>query len=552
LGIFQLLDGKIIPLVKDKNPLVSSTFSLFQEEDGSLLVGAETGLYSFKDGELTKFVKNGFSISRSVYFIIKSKQKNYWFGTIDGLTRWDGSSTIYNYSVDDGLSGYEMNRSAAVIDAENKLWIGTNTGLSSYSIGIERKAIPSPRLFLSTIETNAGNFYDLNKANYIPYDENTLQFTVRGISFRNENTIEYRIKLEGFDKDFYTLKQAQLYSIRYPNLPSGEYKLVVMAKNRLSVWSNPVFSESIIIEKPFYLKLWFMFFATVIFIILYLLVHKFLLTHREQARLETMVNKRTKELAESELKLKHTLDGLEEEVKQRTLELDNLNRTKDKIFSIISHDLRSPFMSILGFSEILEDELEEMDKKEIRSTVEKILVSSRNTVSLVDGLLEWSRLQIGGLVPEHRDVNVAKVIHVVLELFHPQITKKNIILSSQIEEDIHVFTDENIVKSVVSNLLSNAIKFTNPEGNILVSANKSGEEIILIVEDSGIGMNSEMVEKLFTLTGIKSRKGTANEKGTGLGMNITHDLLKKTGGDIKVESSPGEGTKFTVTFRNSD
>ncbi|MBK6681333.1 MAG: hypothetical protein IPG53_15610 [Ignavibacteriales bacterium] len=552
LGIFQLLDGKIIPLVKDKNPLVSSTFSLLQEEDGSLLVGAETGLYSFKDGELTKFVKNGFSISRSVYFIIKSKQKNYWFGTIDGLTRWDGSSTIYNYSVDDGLSGYEMNRSAAVIDAENKLWIGTNTGLSSYSIGIERKAIPSPRLSLSTIETNAGNFYDLNKANYIPYDENTLQFTVRGISFRNENTIEYRIKLEGFDKDFYTLKQAQLYSIRYPNLPSGEYKLVVMAKNRLSVWSNPVFSESIIIEKPFYLKLWFMFFATVIFIILYLLVHKFLLTHREQARLETMVNKRTKELAESELKLKHTLDGLEEEVKQRTLELDNLNRTKDKIFSIISHDLRSPFMSILGFSEILEDELDEMDKKEIRSTVEKILVSSRNTVSLVDGRLEWSRLQIGGLVPEHKDVNVAKVIHVVLELFHPQITKKNIILSSQIEEDIHVFTDENIVKSVVSNLLSNAIKFTNPEGNILVSANKSGEEIILIVEDSGIGMNSEMVEKLFTLTGIKSRKGTANEKGTGLGMNITHDLLKKTGGDIKVESSPGEGTKFTVTFRNSD
>ncbi|MBK8662404.1 MAG: HAMP domain-containing histidine kinase [Ignavibacteriales bacterium] len=170
----------------------------------------------------------------------------------------------------------------------------------------------------------------------------------------------------------------------------------------------------------------------------------------------------------------------------------------------------------------------------------------------MDGLLEWSRLQIGGLVPEHKDVNVAKVIHVVLELFHPQITKKNIILSSQIEEDIHVFTDENIVKSVVSNLLSNAIKFTNPEGNILVSANKSGEEIILIVEDSGIGMNSEMVEKLFTLTGIKSRKGTANEKGTGLGMNITHDLLKKTGGDIKVESSPGEGTKFTVTFRNSD
>lgn len=552
LGLFQLLNGKIVQLVKDRNPLVSSTFSLLQEEDGSLLVGSETGLYSFKDGALTKFERNGFSLNKSVYFMIKSPQKDYWFGTVDGLTRWDGGSTIYNYSVEDGLSGYEMNRSAAVIDSENRFWIGTNTGLSSYSIGVERKSIPAPRLFLSTIETTSGTFYDLNKSNFIPHDENTLQFTVRGISFRNENTIEYRIKLEGFDKDFYTLKQAQLYSIRYPNLPSGEYRLVVMAKNRLSAWSDPVYSASIVIEKPFYLKLWFLFFVGVVFVILYLLIHKYLLTHREQARLETMVSERTRELAESELKLKNTLDGLEEEVKQRTLELDNLNRTKDKIFSIISHDLRSPFMSILGFSEILEDELDEMDKTEIRSTVEKILISSRNTVSLVDGLLEWSRLQIGGIIPEHKDVNVAKVVHVVLELFHPQITKKNIILSSHIEEDIHVFTDENIVKSVVSNLLSNAIKFTNPEGKISVSANKSGEEIILIIEDSGIGMNSEMVKNLFTLTGTKSRKGTANEKGTGLGMNITYDLLKKTGGDIKVESSPGEGTKFTVTFRNSD
>ncbi|MBK6679595.1 MAG: hypothetical protein IPG53_05960 [Ignavibacteriales bacterium] len=178
---------------------------------------------------------------------------------LTGLTRWDGGTTIYNYSVEDGLSGYEMNRSAAVIDSENRFWIGTNTGLSSYAIGIERRSIPAPKLFLSTIETTAGTFYDLNKSNFIPYDENTLQFTFRGVSFKNESTIEYRIKLEGFDNDFYTLKQAQLYSIRYPNLPSGEYRLVVMAKNRLSVWSDPVYSASIVIEKPFYLKLWFLF-----------------------------------------------------------------------------------------------------------------------------------------------------------------------------------------------------------------------------------------------------------------------------------------------------
>ncbi|MBK7867882.1 MAG: HAMP domain-containing histidine kinase [Ignavibacteriales bacterium] len=125
-----------------------------------------------------------------------------------------------------------------------------------------------------------------------------------------------------------------------------------------------------------------------------------------------------------------------------------------------------------------------MDKDEIRSTVEKILVSSRNTVSLVDGLLEWSRLQIGGLVPEHKDLDLGKVILDVLELFQPQFTKKGINLKTNIEDDIHIFTDENIIKSIISNLLSNAIKFTNPEGLVSVIAQKQGEEIILIVEDS--------------------------------------------------------------------
>ncbi|GAB1348116.1 hypothetical protein MASR1M107_03270 [Ignavibacteriales bacterium] len=545
-GIFEIHPNKTINIIPRESVFDANVFSMLQDSDGTFFVGSESGLFTLENNKLKKFEKNGFSISKSVYFIVKSNDGNFWFGTIDGLTRWDGKNTVYDYSIQDGLAGYEMNRSAAVIDSKNVFWIGTNTGLSAYKIGSKRNKVAPPNIVFLNVETGSGEKYDLSKDVVISHNDNSLNFVFRGISFISESSIEYRIKLEGFDKDFYTISQSQLYSIRYPNLPSGSYRLVIMTKNRFSNWSEPAFSKTIVIERPFYFKLWFILLTLITVAGLAILVNVYYIAKKEQAHLEVMVDERTKALRASEEKLKSLLENLEEEVRQRTDELDKLNKTKDKIFSIISHDLRSPFMSILGFSEILDNEMDEMDTATIKSYLGKILSASRNSVSLVDGLLEWSRLQIGGVILSYNEVDMNAIIEEVRALFHPQLAEKSITLSVVSAESVKIVTDANIVRSVLRNLVSNAIKFTRKGGFITISLTRIANTIQLSVKDSGIGIPSEMIPKLFGMSNIHSRKGTSNEKGTGLGLNIAYEFIQKLGGQITVESEEGKGTKFTV------
>lgn len=547
-GIYKLENGKTVNLISEEPVFSANVFSFFKDDDGSFFAGTESGLYSVENKRLKKFKKNGFSISKSVYFIVKSNDGNYWFGTIDGLMRWDGKNNVFEYSTADGLAGYEMNRSAAVIDSKNVFWIGTNTGLSTYRIGSKTNKVAPPNVFFLNFETSSGEQFSLYKDAVVPHTDNSLIFSFRGISYISESSIEYKIKLEGFDKDFYTINQSQLFNIRYSNLPSGSYRLIVMAKNRFSEWSEPVYSATIVVERPLYFKLWFILLTLFVITGSAVLIYKYFIVSREQALLEAMVSERTKALQESEEKLKVLLENLEVEVQARTKELEKLNRTKDRIFSIISHDLRSPFMSILGFSEILDEEVDEMDKAVIKSYTEKILAASRNTVSLVDGLLEWSRLQIGGVVPAHEDVDLNAIIEEVHHLFNPQLSKKGLVLNVVFEEVVHLTTDANIIRSILRNLVSNAIKFTRKGGKITVSLVKNSDSISLSVEDTGIGIPKDMLPGLFSPENIQSRKGTSNERGTGLGLNITHDFVLKLGGEITVESQELKGSKFTVTL----
>ncbi len=545
-GLFLIGKTHYTNLLEGEDKMSSNVFSMLALSKDSLLLGTEAGLFLFNNGGLSKVSRNGFSISKSVYFILKSNEGYLWFGTADGLIRWNGGSTYHEYIVQDGLAGYEINRSAVLIDSRNRLWVGTNSGVSSFRLGKKDQEVAPPKVWLASVENSLGEKFPMNIENIFSHNNNSLNFSVRGVSFVSESLIKYKIKLEGFDEDFYEITQSQLQNIRYLNLPSGAYRLVVMAKNRFSEWSEPVYSKVILIEKPFYLQTWFILLVVTFLITTTILTNKYFLTSREQTRLEQMVSERTKALADSEAKLKNTLDGLEEEVRQRTAELEKSNKTKDKIFSIISHDLRSPFMSILGYSELLHDEIENMDPPTVRKYTDRIMDSSQSTLTMVDGLLEWSKLQMGGVIPTHEEVNLSIIAHEIEKLFHPQLLKKGLTLQTGIDESINLVTDPAIIRSVIRNLVSNAIKFTPQGGLIKVSAVSVNSFVEIEVVDTGIGIPQEMIPTLFTMETMQSRKGTASEKGTGLGLSLVHDLLKKVGGEISVESTVGEGTVFRV------
>lgn len=547
-GLFKVEKKSITNLIVSGDAAIKSVFSMLKESRDSILVGTEAGLYVLKSGEIYKLEKDGFSISKSIYFILRTRDGSYWFGTADGLIKWDGKTNVSEYIVQDGLAGYEMNRSAAVVDSADVFWIGTNSGLSSYPIFEAPSRVSPPRVWLASMETSSGDFLDLMHENRISHTENTLSFNFRGISFINEGLIKYRVKLEGFDEDFYEITQSQLQNIRYLNLPSGSYRLVVMAKNRFSEWSRPAYSKVILIEKPLFLQTWFILLILTVVVTAVLFGNKYFLTTREHTRLEEMVEQRTKDLAKSQKELKATLDGLEEQVRQRTEELENSNRTKDKIFSIISHDLRSPFMSILGYSELLHEDISSIDPATVEKYTGRIIEASQNTLTMIDGLLDWSKLQMGGIVPTDEKIRLQPVILEIEDLFRPQVAAKNLSLITEVDPQVNITSDPAILRTVIRNLLSNAIKFTNSGGLIKISAIQYDEMVNIQISDTGIGIPEDIIPTLFTFDTVQSRKGTANEKGTGLGLSLVHDLLEKVGGQITLQSTVGRGTVFSVSL----
>jgi len=240
---------------------------------------------------------------------------------------------------------------------------------------------------------------------------------------------------------------------------------------------------------------------------------------------------------------KTTERALEENEKQ----LRELVATKDKLFSIIAHDLKSPFTSIIGFSDMLIEKIQRKAYDDIEEYATIIQKSSWRAMDLLTNLFDWSRLQTGKMNFNPGTFDIVKTIKEVISLYNDTALHKSISISSYIPESFNVNADEPMIGTVLRNLLSNAIKFTNPGGHINISAFQSDSEYIVEITDDGIGMNSSVIEKLF-INGSYSIKGTNGEEGTGLGLILCKEFILKHNGRIWAESEPGKGSKFTFTL----
>jgi PAS domain S-box-containing protein len=237
------------------------------------------------------------------------------------------------------------------------------------------------------------------------------------------------------------------------------------------------------------------------------------------------------------------------EIKDNELKLIELNATKDKFFSIIAHDLRSPFNSLLGLTKLLEDELPTMSQGQIQKIVVTMRKSATNLFSLLENLLEWSRLQRGFIPYTPEPILLMPKVMIETALALESANKKEIELSCDIPEGLIVVADENMLGAILLNLTSNSVKFTPKGRKVVISAKPISDNWIEIsVKDTGIGMNKEMVENLFKLDMDTGRRGTDNEPTTGLGLFICKDFVEKHGGKIWVESEEGKGTTFYFTI----
>lgn len=228
--------------------------------------------------------------------------------------------------------------------------------------------------------------------------------------------------------------------------------------------------------------------------------------------------------------------------------LKDLNQNKDKFFSIIAHDLRSPFTSLLGFSEYLAKYARDCTHAEIEEYSLQMHKSAKSLFALLENLLQWSRLQSGQIEFEKTNVNLEEISKRIFELFKDLAQNKNIRIINKIDNSLVINTDPNILETVFRNLISNAIKFTKPGGEIHLYSTIFKNHIEFTVQDNGIGMSEEDVEKLFRIDVQYTTEGTNNEKGTGLGLVICREFIEKGGGTIKLSSKPGKGSEFKFTL----
>ena len=236
----------------------------------------------------------------------------------------------------------------------------------------------------------------------------------------------------------------------------------------------------------------------------------------------------------------------EEKIKSRNIELQRLNAEKDRFFSIIAHDLRSPFNTLLGFAELIADQKDEATADEMRVYANEIKKSALMLFGLLENLLEWSKLQKEAIDLKLNFLSLHDIVYQTIVVLSQTSEKKEINITNNIDRSFVVVADEKMLSSAFRNLISNAIKFTNPGGRIVISAYKDERAVTFFVRDSGIGIPSKDLDRIFERFYKTDR--SRSKQGTGLGLSITHNIISDHGGRIEVNSRPGEGTEFVLWF----
>jgi signal transduction histidine kinase len=246
--------------------------------------------------------------------------------------------------------------------------------------------------------------------------------------------------------------------------------------------------------------------------------------------------------------LNHKLNLSNQKLKESERNLMEINATKDKFFSIISHDLRNPFASIVSFSRILKRDILNMKKDELRELALELDKSVLKIDNLLENLLQWSRTQTGKIKYRPEYIALHEIIKENVNLVQNNARDKKIKLVDTVDDDLAVWADRNMTDTVIRNLLSNALKYTEQGGEIILSSYIKDHKVYISIKDNGVGIPEESKRKIFQTDSLHSTYGTMDEKGSGLGLLLCKEFVEKQGGEIFFESELGKGSVFTFSL----
>jgi signal transduction histidine kinase/ligand-binding sensor domain-containing protein len=534
----------------DKNHQVSKVYQdevfrnvvhIYEDEHGIFWLATRgSGLIKWnqKNNQIRKFTTLEGLSHNIIYAVYEDDFQNLWIPSNNGIMRFNkNSEEIITYYEEDGITNNEFNNISHYKAADGRLFFGSVNGITAFYPNeiIGKLDLHAPlvinNIFIQNSETgvlelNNSLFEETNKIRIEPNQTNfRIDFSL--LDYRNPNAIVYAWKIDELDEDWYLQKEN---TIRVNRLPYGNFTLRIKGKMSGGNWSEQEISIPIEVIRPFYLKNWFIASVILSFIGFFFLVFQWRISQveKDRKRLENLVEERTKELA-----IKAT-------------ELEGLNRTKDRFFALIAHDLRSPLITLGSLAKkvnflISKDRLSEVQI--LGSTVENAVDSVHK---LLDNLLKWALIQRNHFPYRPEFVQVKAVVNDVLGIYENIAETKEIELDAQISKNLKIFVDKNAIETVIRNITDNALKYTSKGGKVTITADQSNGKVCIKIKDTGIGMSEHEIESLFDLKAQKGNVGTGGEQGTGLGLVLCNDLIKMNKGDLKVHSESEKGTVFSI------
>jgi signal transduction histidine kinase/ligand-binding sensor domain-containing protein len=541
-----------------KNFVNSTIHTMLVDSENNLWVGGNRGITFINTADSIRYnysTKNGLP-SNIIMGILEDEQKNLWISTTSGLLKYEGavlhpdSLNYRNYSLSDGIQSRQFYTNSYLKDSSNEMFFGGINGFNMFNPALIKENRIPPKLVFTELrifnkrvqvgQKTEGNVVltkPLNETHQInlSYKQKVVTFDFVAIHYSNPKHNKYRYKLMPLENDWnYT--SAERSDATYTNLQGGEYTFMVEASNSDGFWNDSQLRLSVTVSPPFWQTWWFIVISVLLIVIAIVsyYLHRIASLRRYNAALEKDVSDRTEELNKQ---------------KER---LQELNLMKDKFLSIIAHDLRNPFQSLLGFTDLLESDFNVLDDKNKFTYITLISQSAKKIYSLLTNLLTWSRAQNSKISFEPKVLDLHEIIEQTLELLRNNYENKSIIVSNQVRNSVNVFADKNMSETILRNIISNAIKFTSLHGEIVIDSLQIGSMIQVSIKDTGVGMTENEVINLFAIDKTVSKKGTLGEPGTGFGLLICKEFILKNGGKIWVESHPGHGSTFFFTLKKPD
>ena len=524
-GIIKIEPNGEIQHIYDKNgtDYDNNVYSLFLDSLNTLWIGTNQSLHYYQNNKFFKSLENHPTFVGPAYQINEDSSNNVWIGGENNVMRWNGKLLI-EYSPNEGYGSQETNRDAFLVTSTNKVLIGGSAGLSIYNPKYDfdpiKQQLPNCEITGIQVGDSIFNPYSALK---LSFSQNSILISFTPITHIGKNKIIQQIKLVGLDTEWRTLEDKFVHSAFYSNLVPGSYNFLYRVSNNQGVtWCRAEVSSVITIQNPFWRTWWFI--GAIFLLVAGISILIFYLITKQQYANE-----------------------LEEKVKIRTKELQKSNNEKDTFFSIIAHDLKSPFNAIIGFSDILKNDFDSFTEDEKKLFIANIHEASENTYKLIEKLLHWSRAKTGRLNYQPIAIDLSVLGSAMITTYRNAGAKKNIVIKSHIGYHSKVYADQGLLETVFRNLISNAIKYSNPGGEIILSAEKADDMTIIHITDNGIGMKKEEIDKLFSIDKKTSTPGTQEETGTGLGLIVCKEFCEVNKGNIWVDSQLGKGSVFSFS-----